>query len=403
MVDATYYYDAFGNIIESTGDVNNNITYAGYQYDEETGLYYLNTRMYDPKIARFLHEDTYRGDINDPLSLNLYVYCANNPLIYWDPTGDDYITILTGENRGTVEWEDKTKVAKVVVNGVTMNYKVVNGEVWEYDEKNDSLMKKVGTIKDNKIDVTKDYFHNTFFEETIRLSNKNLMQIFDESNTYFGGNQNWFDRFTQRFGGCGPTAAANILAYIGVFDSSLANNNTKSIAKDDFKIFMDEVYKYVKPLEEPISSIASDIKDRQIGIPSYGIFSLNYFAKSVEKFAKSKGITLEACWSSEKPTFENQVNYIKEGLSKESPVAMMIMFNPVSMKWTDPRNGKKYTKKIDRHWVTITGIIENKRTGEVTLEVSSWGGKGTVSFNDLYNHWTESIFSTQMIYFKKNE
>ena len=48
-VSATYYYDAFGNILESTGDVNNNITYAGYQWDEETGLYYLNARMYDPK------------------------------------------------------------------------------------------------------------------------------------------------------------------------------------------------------------------------------------------------------------------------------------------------------------------------------------------------------------------
>ena len=43
--------------------------------------------MYDPKIARFLQEDTYRGEANDPLSLNLYTYCNNNPLIYYDPTG----------------------------------------------------------------------------------------------------------------------------------------------------------------------------------------------------------------------------------------------------------------------------------------------------------------------------
>lgn len=71
---ATYYYDAFGNILEQTGDVDNNIIYVGYQYDEETGLYYLNARYYDSKIARFLSEDTYRGDPNDPLSLNLYTY-----------------------------------------------------------------------------------------------------------------------------------------------------------------------------------------------------------------------------------------------------------------------------------------------------------------------------------------
>ncbi|WP_244648221.1 RHS repeat-associated core domain-containing protein [Ruminiclostridium herbifermentans] len=81
IVTATYYYDAFGNIIEQTGNVNNNITYAGYQYDGETGLYYLNARMYDPKIARFLQEDTYLGDRNDPLSLNLYTYCHNEPVL----------------------------------------------------------------------------------------------------------------------------------------------------------------------------------------------------------------------------------------------------------------------------------------------------------------------------------
>ena len=43
---ATYYYDAFGNIIEETGDVNNPIRYRGKIYDEETGLYYLINLIY---------------------------------------------------------------------------------------------------------------------------------------------------------------------------------------------------------------------------------------------------------------------------------------------------------------------------------------------------------------------
>jgi RHS repeat-associated protein len=84
---ATYYYDAFGNILDQTGTASNNILYAGYQYDTETGLYYLNARMYDPVTARFMQEDTYTGDRNDPLSLNLYTYCHNEPLMYSDPTG----------------------------------------------------------------------------------------------------------------------------------------------------------------------------------------------------------------------------------------------------------------------------------------------------------------------------
>ena len=83
----TYYYDAFGNILEQTGTIDNSITYAGYQYDDETGLYYLNSRYYDSLTARFLSEDTYRGQLNDPLSLNLYTYCENNPIRYIDPDG----------------------------------------------------------------------------------------------------------------------------------------------------------------------------------------------------------------------------------------------------------------------------------------------------------------------------
>jgi RHS repeat-associated protein len=93
-VVATYYYDAFGNILAQTGTVNNSILYTGYQYDKETGLYYLNARMYDPITARFMQEDTYTGEYSDPLSLNLYAYCNNDPLMYSDPTGhstlDDY-------------------------------------------------------------------------------------------------------------------------------------------------------------------------------------------------------------------------------------------------------------------------------------------------------------------------
>jgi RHS repeat-associated protein len=79
----SYYYDAWGNILESSGSMKdkNSILYAGYQYDSETELYYLNARMYDPKVARFLQEDTYRGEASDPLSLNLYTYCHNEPVL----------------------------------------------------------------------------------------------------------------------------------------------------------------------------------------------------------------------------------------------------------------------------------------------------------------------------------
>ncbi|MBR6537599.1 MAG: RHS repeat-associated core domain-containing protein [Lachnospiraceae bacterium] len=91
-VAATYCYDSFGNIESQTGEVDNSVLYAGYQYDEETGLYYINARMYDPVTAQFLQRDTYAGTMYDPLSLNLYTYCLNNPHKYVDPTGHFVIT-----------------------------------------------------------------------------------------------------------------------------------------------------------------------------------------------------------------------------------------------------------------------------------------------------------------------
>jgi len=100
LIVASYYYDAFGVVLESVGTVNNNILYAGYQYDKETGLYYLNARMYDPSIARFLQEDTYIGNQKDPLSLNLYTYCRNEPLMYSDPTGHREVTERDERNMG---------------------------------------------------------------------------------------------------------------------------------------------------------------------------------------------------------------------------------------------------------------------------------------------------------------
>jgi len=120
-VVATYYYDAFGNILAQTGTVNNNILYAGYQYDKETGLYYLNARMYDPVTARFMQEDTYTGEYNDPLSLNLYTYCKNNPIRYSDPTGHNTMEDYQYQLDMTDRANQQKKSAAVTSDGYNQN------------------------------------------------------------------------------------------------------------------------------------------------------------------------------------------------------------------------------------------------------------------------------------------
>ena len=86
---AQYEYDAWGNITSQSGTMasNNPIRYAGYRYDNETGLYYLKARYYDADIGRFLTRDSFHGIENDPLSLNQYAYTKNNPVMYKDANG----------------------------------------------------------------------------------------------------------------------------------------------------------------------------------------------------------------------------------------------------------------------------------------------------------------------------
>ncbi|QYR19150.1 hypothetical protein KZ483_14355 [Paenibacillus sp. sptzw28] len=82
-----YNYDIFGNIASQTENIQQPFKYSGEMQDDTTGLQYLRARWYDPSIGRFIGADSYKGQTTNPLSLNLYTYVNNNPLIYHDPSG----------------------------------------------------------------------------------------------------------------------------------------------------------------------------------------------------------------------------------------------------------------------------------------------------------------------------
>ncbi|MBR1890940.1 MAG: RHS repeat-associated core domain-containing protein [Clostridia bacterium] len=102
-----YAYDAWGNhkIYDGSGvevlpaDSNignvNPFRYRGYYWDGEFGWYYLKTRYYDPAVGRFISPDAV--EYLDPESvqgLNLYAYCANNPIMHIDPDGSVFGSAL---------------------------------------------------------------------------------------------------------------------------------------------------------------------------------------------------------------------------------------------------------------------------------------------------------------------
>jgi len=100
-VTNTYRYDPFGNVMNSTGK-NGRYSFVGafgVENDGMSGLFHMGARYYDPTIGRFIQRDSVRGFIDDPLTLNRYIYCGNNPINYIDPKG--YGKLDLDENTNT--------------------------------------------------------------------------------------------------------------------------------------------------------------------------------------------------------------------------------------------------------------------------------------------------------------
>ncbi|MGO5166250.1 RHS repeat domain-containing protein, partial [Candidatus Paralachnospira sp. LCP21S3_H12] len=100
-----YRYDPWGKLLSCTGELADSIgainplRYRGYYYDSESGLYYLNSRYYDPETGRFLNADSYISTGQGILGHNMFTYCLNNPVNKKDAKGtiagvDDAIAII---------------------------------------------------------------------------------------------------------------------------------------------------------------------------------------------------------------------------------------------------------------------------------------------------------------------
>ena len=102
-----YTYDAWGNILTVTGGMANTLgkanplRYRGYIYDEETRLYYLQSRYYDPQIGRFINSDVYTSTGQGLLGNNMFAYCGNNPVVRRDETGAAFETVFDIISLGT--------------------------------------------------------------------------------------------------------------------------------------------------------------------------------------------------------------------------------------------------------------------------------------------------------------
>jgi RHS repeat-associated protein len=116
-------YDDFGNLTAKAvlrlgvRELDLVQDYTGHFFDMVLGVYYARARMYDADNRRFMAIDPIKD------GWNWYAYCANNPVLYIDPTGleltktdEKNLTKLQQEAIKvlTRKWEDANKAGDTV-------------------------------------------------------------------------------------------------------------------------------------------------------------------------------------------------------------------------------------------------------------------------------------------------
>ncbi|RPF54154.1 RHS repeat-associated protein [Aquisalibacillus elongatus] len=162
-----YRYDAFGGLMTGITAPYNTNHYTGHQYDQDTGLIDMQARTYDAKIGRFLQEDTYQGTLDTPLSQNRYAYVMNDPVNYWDPTGNvpeevkaqenftEYVEVGTYEEQWRYEFQNHFTVDETSGNyqehvgekDIKLTWDVMTTVGWHYIASHEANLLEDGTLK----------------------------------------------------------------------------------------------------------------------------------------------------------------------------------------------------------------------------------------------------------------
>ena len=165
-VVAKYVYDVWGKILSIKDGSNNAIEttnathlanlnpfrYRGYVYDNETGLYYLQSRYYDPITGRFLNADVYCDtQTGTPLSTNMFAYCENDAINYCDNTGTVREKLTKTIDVPKISSKDKVYVIYYSYKGGSGDFKTQAYNCYNYDAKSkNTTIKGVKTVNDFK-------------------------------------------------------------------------------------------------------------------------------------------------------------------------------------------------------------------------------------------------------------
>ena len=180
-VVVNYSYDTWGNIVSITGSLKDSVgkknpyRYRGYRYDEETGLYYLQSRYYNAEWGRFINADAVIGQPGDILSFNMFAYCHNNPVNMSDESG--YLP----------KW--LKKAAKVVKKAVSKVVKKVKDVVKKVNKSLGTIAGTIAKASNESISKVTNYFgkdrrtteyygkYQATEISVLKVGNKNLAKV----------------------------------------------------------------------------------------------------------------------------------------------------------------------------------------------------------------------------------
>jgi len=183
----TYQYDSWGvikNIIDNSsiniGTINP-FRYRSYYYDNETELYYLNSRYYNPRIGRFINADAYVATGQSLIGHNMFCYCGNNPITrielegcFWEEILGVIIGTVVGQVGSNLYYgnEPFNFVGEAVLINLSQSLCIMAIGPTSYLEKiaASGMAATTGTlikVETNQItsseDILKDVAANTFF------------------------------------------------------------------------------------------------------------------------------------------------------------------------------------------------------------------------------------------------
>ena len=157
-----YKYNSWGKILSITGSKAGTIgkinpfRYRGYYYDEETGMYYLKNRYYDPEIRRFISADSYISGFNSTMC-NVFCYCGNNPVSNSDPEGTFFKKIVHFLKS---KWKKTKKAVAKVYNFVREHVATFVGTESYQTSKVDEVLVD-GVVKVTQTISTRNTSHNS--------------------------------------------------------------------------------------------------------------------------------------------------------------------------------------------------------------------------------------------------